>query len=322
MSTSVSKVTLLPDEHTKNKTPNLDTQFEMRGIEQGILAAFKKLKADGASYVFLVMFILDKVGFAQATEAIKAIAKVEQILQKIMGDLGDFSQLLKALLNQIDLSDYCKKGGNKGDPIAAAKKAIGKWLGEGHNGPKGNMTNGQYFRYLFEDLFGKNGKSGLLAQYKQALKNPWIKQSGDSTDSVVKGLQKLLTGNVGEGFGSANFSSGKTTFLDFLTGKVPYNPNTMAGTLAKAVAYSWFERTGSKPLDKTYADKSYTVDYIGDSTNDIDGTKGAANGINTSDSSKESMQAQNLESLQKTGSTIISNYSNFTQAAANNQKAQ
>ena len=309
-----------PVERGSNKTPgntsgDLTSKFEIRSIEDNILAEFKRLKAQGASYVFLIMFVIDKVGIAKATQTIKAIAKIENILQKIMGDLGDFSQLLKALLDHIDLSKYTGKDYND-----AAINQITKWLDQGKNGPHGNMTNGQYLIYLFKDLFGANGKGGLLAQYQKALNNPWYKQK---PDSVISGLKSLLGGS-NDTFTGSNWTNNSTygnhTFLDFLTGKAHYNSYQMADAMYQAFVASWFNKTGEKPKGKD--GKKTFSDVVGDATNILDGIKTTANGINSQDSAKLSMTTQNLQSLDKTAQDIITNYSQFTQGATNNQKGQ
>ena len=292
------------------------------------------------SYVYLIM-LLSEFGIAKQSAVIKVIAKVQEILGKVIGDINKLEQLLEEIehrgfggtnipgtlghwiLNQQGQRIGWQAGkppvNKPWDPTKHSasenndqmEKQIEKWLQEKSDikGPDGKpLTNLGALRYIWKDLYGtgKNGNDGLMGQLKDALENPIYKQHLGSGYNEIMGWNGSGSPLAGHNWNWSRGGVWQRSFLGFLQGKPSHDGYTdyvsIAKDIAAAFCSSYYNKTGTSPKGST-AKYDDTVGNLISQNFEIG--KQTENGLNSTESADLSMTSQNLMSLIQITEKII-----------------
>ncbi|NGX56153.1 MAG: hypothetical protein K1060chlam5_00388 [Candidatus Anoxychlamydiales bacterium] len=232
-------------------------------------------------YSFIVMMIMDKVGIDQTSQLLKAIAAVEKLINKVVGDLAKLENLLSELA---ELRGTVTKKNPKGK---ASKNDINTWLNK--KGSDG-LTNGQELQKVWKDLFG-GGSHSLMSQLKNALNNPFYKQTVGTSYNTTLDLN-----GKGSPFAKKDWTSGGKSFLDFLKGD---NSVDVGAILYKVYDDTFNHNTTTSGKSNTY------IDDIGNGKNTMETAKQLQNSMSTQESTDMSMYSQNLTSFIQIAQQII-----------------
>jgi uncharacterized protein (DUF2164 family) len=291
------------------------------------------------SYAFLVIYVLNKVGFQSMSGIIKAIAKVQQVLDSVIDDLNQLEQYLQNIQNLGWGTDP-----NTGDPWDPSQHTdaenqgqmqavIENYLEQEVNDPihpGQQCTNLHAMQYIWQDLFGKQGdeKNCLFSQLKDALSNPVFDQSG-SSQSVLNALELLNDPNSFDGSTESDWTNAtcpvivpQLSFLQILqddSSAGPMDPYDASWTMTAAFCHSYYNRTGINPSDSS-SGETYN-DSVGDVTNQFESSKTTLNGLNSTQSSDLSMYSQNLTSMIDEGQQIVQSYGEETKTYVGNFKS-
>ena len=302
-STNNSSVT--PD---KTQSSSNDYMHMMiKDWENKIKAKIQELWKHHASYVFICIYGSDALGIQPMSMELKAISNVQQIRDAVMNDLNKFLKLIQELQGGFG-DGWVAKDHTKGENINHMIAYITKWMGK----KNGNTNNGGVLINLWKDLFGKNGKGGLVAKLQNAMNNPWYKQ-GEKDD--LDGVKALNTKALFDGHEAGWAGGGKFSFLAFLQGKESYG--NVAKNNWKAFLDSYYKNnnTGYKGDTTTYNDD------VGDMTSQVEQSKQTQNTTNQADSATLSQTAQSITSLIQTIQQMVQNGSKETQQYVSNQSA-
>ena len=294
-----------PDKTQSNSNDYM--HMMIKDWENKIKAKIQELWKHHASYVFICIYGSDALGIQPMSMELKAISNVQQIRDAVMNDLNKFLKLIQELQGGFG-DGWVAKDHTKDENIDHMVAYIHKWLGK----KNGNTNNGGVLINLFKDLFGKNGKGGLVAKLQNAMNNPWYK-AGDK-DSL-DGLKALDSNAMFDGHGTDWGTSGGHSFLAFLQGKVSYH--NVARSIANAFLDSYYKNnsTGYKGDTTTYSDD------VGDMTSQFEQSKQTQNTTNQADSANLSQTAQSITSLIQTIQQMVQNGSKETQQYVSNQSA-
>ncbi len=306
MSSNTSNNNVTPD---KTQSSSNDYMHMMiKNWENKIKAKIQELWKHHASYVYICIFGSDALGIQPMSMELKAISNVQQIRDELMNDLNKFLKLIQELENGGFGDKWNPKDHTKGENINHMIAYIKKWMGK----KNGNTNNGGVLINLWKDLFGKNGKGGLVAKLTNAMNNPWYKQGAkDSLD----GVKALNTNAIFDGHGTDWGTSGGHSFLAFLQGKVSYGNVANANYQAFLDSYYKNNNTGYKGDTTTYNDD------VGDMTSQVEQSKQTQNTTNQADSATLSQTAQSITSLIQTIQQMVQNGSKETQQYVSNQSA-
>ncbi|NGX32030.1 MAG: hypothetical protein K1060chlam4_00068 [Candidatus Anoxychlamydiales bacterium] len=320
-----------------NGSNNQIMNLEMREIIRNLKAHLPNPKK--VSYVYYTMCVLTEVGIARQSEVIKAIAKVQKILNEVIGNINEFEKLLRELQNLgfgkntteewKDPKNH-KKGkyadwGKAWNPADHSKsqnqeqmsKQIKVWMGKKSNIPDGKggyLNNAQALQANWKNLYGKNG---LMSQLKVALNNPIYKQEEGSGYKTVMGWNESGSSLAGKDWTASDKGYSSITFLAFLQGK--RNDGDGAKILAQAVCSSYYNKTGTEPKDDTTKYSDPVGDLI---SQDLEMGKQTLNGLNSTEAADLSMYSQNIISMIQEGQQIIKYGGQETQQYVSNQKPQ
>ncbi|NGX32384.1 MAG: hypothetical protein K1060chlam4_00427 [Candidatus Anoxychlamydiales bacterium] len=342
---------------SSSNTMNINKMMELNELQSWENKIKEKIKAmwkAGYSYVIICEFATNALGIQRTSEAMKAIAKVQSILDKVNGDLNELKKLLEELQgmgfpaynkwyyknkngvwkqgNQnFDPSgkepkykpkDWGKKGSRWATPTEQMGFAIKAWLAKdndlGIKGPDGKtLNNEQAMRYIWKELYGPkcDNKGGLISQLKAALNNPWYNQS--KSNGAYKTLKDLNSNRM---FGSDKkdwTDSNGQTFLDFLRGDGNMSYQTMTAILEKAVTNSWYKNNNVTP-PKGIKSK----DDIGNITSGMDSVVQSSTAMNSTESADLSMFAQQLTSLINVVQQMLQQNDKSNTTMVNNQQAR
>ncbi|NGX48552.1 MAG: hypothetical protein K940chlam5_00140 [Candidatus Anoxychlamydiales bacterium] len=327
-------------------------KFEMASIENKIKEKIKEMWKAGYSYVIICEYATNALGIQRCTQIMKAISKVQNILDKINGDLNDLKKLLEELQsygfgnikwyyqtkdgkfhesNQpFDPSktkpkdSWLPKGAHWVTPTEQMCFAIQVWLKKGNDlgikGPDGKtLTNQQAMQYIWKELYGPkcDNKAGLVNDLKEALNNPWYKQTNNQSYKALAALNgKALFG----GDSASAWTDGKNgpTFLDFLKGG-KYSTWGIADILEKAFTDSYYKNNNTTPPSNSGAKPK---DYVGDLTSSSDAVVQSGTALNSTESSDLSMFAQQLSSLINIIQQMLQQNDKSNTAMVNNQQAR
>jgi len=314
------------------------------------------LKKNG--YAYIVLMVLQYVGIDRMSAVIKAIAKVQKVLNAIMGDLNQLKRLLEAL--QGEGFGYASSDDSKGgtapdktpltptkyrwDPSKHTEKdneeqmnnLIMQWLDMTTKDSNGKqITNYQALQDVFKDLFitqipvggtktNPITKTGQLGALDYALKNPdYVQQDGLGYQSLAALNTDEFKGTGEDWKGSSTFYKGPINLLTFLRDEKNENGNSMGSETVASImripyCFSYYSKTGEKPTD---AKSSYNND-VGDVTGQFENTKQVLNGLNTSQSSDLSMYSQNLTSEINIGQQCLQKYGKETETYTSHQSGR
>ncbi len=341
------------EQNSKSNSTNqiLDLDI-LRGIEDDIKERIKQMWKEGYSYVIICEYATNALGIQRASNILKAIAKVQSILDKINVDLNQLKKLLEELEGvgfpktkwYYETKDGQWKISNEpfdpegkipshhpkdwkrwAVPAEQMHFAIQAWLQQNNDlGIKGadgkTLNNAEAMQYIWKELYGPkcDNKGGLISELKLALQNPWYKQSDNGAAKTLEALNgDALYGSDGADAWTCDKGS-KPTFLDFLRGG-QYSYWGIADILEKAFTDSYYKNNNITPGPNSYV----TVkDYVGDVTSQMDSVVQSSTAMNSTESSDMSMFAQQLTSLINIVQQMLQQNDKSNTTMTNNQIAR
>ncbi|NGX30336.1 MAG: hypothetical protein K940chlam4_01182 [Candidatus Anoxychlamydiales bacterium] len=336
------------EQSSKPESTNKMLELNMlQSWEDKIKEKIQEMWKAGYSFVIICEYATNALGIQRTSEAMKAIAKVQSILDKVNGDLNELKKLLEELQGlgfpkckwyyyntkdkkwELSNEPFSPQGkipshhpANFGGWATSAQQmsySIKAWLAKdndlGITVDGKTLNNEQAMRYIWKELYGPkcDNKGGLITQLKAALNNPWYQQTDNGAAKTLKAL------NSNSIFGSDKgdwTDSGGTTFLDFLRGAHMSYAN-MTAMLEKAVTNSWYKNNNVTPPKG-----NESKDDIGNMTSGMDSVVQSGTAMNSTESADLSMFAQQLTSLINIVQQMLQQNDKSNTTMVNNQQAR